>query len=668
MNNIYWNTLYGKYNEITMVDAYTDTVFFSDLLPKKCPTLYQSLDTILTDNSIDHRLLTNTRDIWCRDYMPIQTGEKRFVFYKYNPDYLQTKYYQRTITDVKGIGSIDSLRLADAMDLDLVVDGGNVVRCGNKIVMTEKVFFENKDKAHKEVQRLLEEAFQCDIVFLPWDRNEIMGHSDGIIHYLGDNRVMMTNYADFDIAMARKFTRLLEKHFDVIPLSYNTKRKHKHSWAYINFLQVGRMVLVPQLGIPEDGQALQQISEAMPRCKVIGVPAMEAVRNGGALNCISWNVATRQWNNGFMGEEYRVHGRPISWIKKAAEEGRANWQCNLGVCYFYGEGVEKNLSEASKWYKKAAEQGNAKAQFNLGLGYFKGEGVPLDYGEAMHWFGKASEQGDADAQLHVAWCLEDMQAPQNDVFVACKRAAEMGNADAQCHLGFWYSEGKHGLEKNVAESSRWFMEAANRGNDVAQFQMGLRYETGAGVKKNAKEAAKWYMRAASKNNVVALYRLGCCYYYGDGVTIDNHSAWRCFKKAAELGDSWACFMLGKCYFYGHGVEVNEAEAVKCYQKAAAEHFAPAVYELGKCYFDGAGTEKDTTKALELFREAAEMEYSKALYMMGYCYYNGIIVMKDEDQALDYFKKAAQFGYKEAEERVHDILLSRETQNYDDVPF
>lgn len=666
--NSSWNTLYGKCNEAIMVDACTDTIFFSDLLPKKCPTLYHSLDTILTDNGIDHRLLTNTKDIWCRDYMPIQTSEKRFVFYKYDPDYLQTKYYQRTITDVKGIGNIDSFGLGDAVNLDLVVDGGNVVRCGNKIVMTEKVFFENKDKARKEVQRLLEEAFQCDIVFLPWDRNEIMGHSDGIIHYLGDNRVMMTNYADFDIAMARKFTRLLEKHFDVIPLSYNTKRKHKHSWAYINFLQVGRMVLIPQLGIPEDGQALQQISEAMPRCKVIGVPAMEAVRNGGALNCISWNVATSQWNNGFMGEEYRVHGRPISWIKKEAKEGRANWQCNLGVCYFYGEGVEKNLSEASKWYKKAAEQGNAKAQFNLGLGYFKGEGVPLDYGEAMHWFGKASEQGDADAQLHIAWCLEDMQAPQNDVFVACKRAAEMGNADAQCHLGFWYSEGKNGLEKNVAESNRWFMEAAKRGNDVAQFQMGLRYETGSGVKKNAKEAAKWYMRAASKNNVVALYRLGCCYYYGDGVRIDNHAAWRCFKKASELGDTWASYMLGRCYFCGHGVEEDEAEAVKCYQKAAAEHFAPAVYELGKCYFDGAETEKNTTKALNLFKEAAEMEYAKALYMMGYCYYNGIDVKKDEDQALDYFKEAAQFGYKKAEERVHDILLSRETQNYDDVPF
>jgi len=63
-----------------------------------------------------------------------------------------------------------------------------------------------------------------------------------------------------------------------------------------------------------------------------------------------------------------------------------------------------------------------------------------------------------------------------------------------------------------------------------------------------------------------------------------------------------------------------------------------------------------------------MEYAKALYMMGYCYYNGIVVKKDEDQALEYFKEAAQFGYKKAEERVHDILLSREIQYYDDVPF
>lgn len=239
---------------------------------------------------MEHHLLSNTRDIWCRDHMPIQTDEKRFVFYKYNPNYLQKPHLKRTITDVTQIGEVDCLRQVEAVTLDLVVDGGNVVKCGDKIVMTEKVFFENRDKSRDEVRRLLEEAFLCDIVFLPWDKVETYGHSDGIIHYAGGNRVLMTNYADSDAGMARKFAKILDKHFEVIHLKYNVKCKHARSWSYINYLQIGDLVLVPQLDIPEDEQALQQIASALPQCEVIGVQALEAVRKGGALNCISWNV------------------------------------------------------------------------------------------------------------------------------------------------------------------------------------------------------------------------------------------------------------------------------------------------------------------------------------------------------------------------------------------
>ena len=271
-------------------DSLTNTVFLSEWLPEVCPTLYQSLTKVLKDNAVRYRILGNTNDIWCRDFMPIQTDEKRFVFYQYNPDYLQDKHKRRYITNVNRVQNIDFLRQAETVNLDLVLDGGNVVKCGNKVVMTEKVFVENNDRSRNEVQRLLEEVFRCDIVFLPWDENEKCGHSDGIIHYVGDNRVLLTNYDDLDKTFAQAFLQILEKHFEVIPLKYNVKRQHARSWAYINYLQVDNLVLVPQLGIPEDGQALQQIAEALPACKVVGVPALEAVRKGGALNCISWNV------------------------------------------------------------------------------------------------------------------------------------------------------------------------------------------------------------------------------------------------------------------------------------------------------------------------------------------------------------------------------------------
>jgi agmatine/peptidylarginine deiminase len=174
--------------------------------------------------------------------------------------------------------------------IDLVIDGGNVVKCGDVVVMTEKVFAENKDKSRLEVERILRDAFRCDILFLPWDREEYLGHSDGIIHYAGDGRVLLTNYDDFSPYFFRRFRKYLESRFEVVPLRYKVKRKHARSWAYINFLQVGNLVLIPQLGIEEDRQALEQIGAALPGCELLGIPALEAVRKGGALNCISWNI------------------------------------------------------------------------------------------------------------------------------------------------------------------------------------------------------------------------------------------------------------------------------------------------------------------------------------------------------------------------------------------
>lgn len=277
-----------------ITDNFTNRVYFSSLLPEKYPILNAHITEALQKRGILFFYLSGTKDIWCRDYMPIQIEESHYIFYKYTPNYLQDKIGLQLQTNPEEVFQTDSNRLQpiqhNCIAMDLVIDGGNVVKCSDKIVMTNKVFVENKDKTPKEVQQLLEDAFRCEIIFLPWDKQEKCGHSDGIIHYLGDNRVLMTNYADFDEDYAKEYLQILEKHFEVITLKYNVKRKHQRSWSYINFLQVGNFILVPQLGIPEDEQALQQISDMMPHCEVFGIPALEAVRRGGALNCMSWNI------------------------------------------------------------------------------------------------------------------------------------------------------------------------------------------------------------------------------------------------------------------------------------------------------------------------------------------------------------------------------------------
>ena len=85
-------------------------------------------------------------------------------------------------------------------------------------------------------------------------------------------------------------------------------------------------------------------------------------------------------------------------ILKAAEQGHAWAQFNLGVRYANGRGVPKDVVEAAEWCRKAAEQGHAKAQFNLGAMYAHGWGVLQDAAEATRWYRKAAGQGHVEAQ------------------------------------------------------------------------------------------------------------------------------------------------------------------------------------------------------------------------------------------------------------------------------
>jgi len=66
----------------------------------------------------------------------------------------------------------------------------------------------------------------------------------------------------------------------------------------------------------------------------------------------------------------------VKWYRKAAEQGYAVGQSNLGFMYSNGYGVPKNDAEAIKWYRRAAKQGYAEAQYNLAIMYDQGMGVP----------------------------------------------------------------------------------------------------------------------------------------------------------------------------------------------------------------------------------------------------------------------------------------------------
>ena len=150
---------------------------------------------------------------------------------------------------------------------------------------------------------------------------------------------------------------------------------------------------------------------------------------------------------------------------KAAEQGDAKAQCELGTCYF----VRIDYIEAVKWYKKAAEQGLAIAQYNLGYCYQDGYGGIRDNYEAVKWYKKAAEQGLAIAQYNLGNCYAKGQGISQDYTEAVKwysKAAEQGDANAQYNLGWCYDNGK-GVGENYVEAAQWYSKAAEQGNEDA---------------------------------------------------------------------------------------------------------------------------------------------------------------------------------------------------------
>ena len=83
----------------------------------------------------------------------------------------------------------------------------------------------------------------------------------------------------------------------------------------------------------------------------------------------------------------------MEWYAKAAAQGHAQAQFNLGIRYECGRGVAQDAALAVEWFAKAAAQGHAQAQFNVGLCYELGRGVAQDNALAVQWHTKAAAQG-----------------------------------------------------------------------------------------------------------------------------------------------------------------------------------------------------------------------------------------------------------------------------------
>lgn len=278
-------------------DKNTNLVYFSDLLRTdiKYSSTCKSITTKLDQFKIKYKFLENTNDIWARDYMPIQVTENEFIEYLYDPDYLQNDQYFHTRTITSNV--CQSINLT-TFKTDIIIDGGNIIKSSDCLIMTDKIYIENKENYHsEELTEKLKSTFGVNkIVIIPKDGGDIFGHADGMIRFIDEKTVILNGYFDqYGLQFRKKlFGSLEQAELSWKFLKFNLKNPNKNNWAYINFLQMKELLLIPKLNIEEDQMAIEQFYEFFPdyasQNLIQQVDVREIIKDGGALNCVSWNI------------------------------------------------------------------------------------------------------------------------------------------------------------------------------------------------------------------------------------------------------------------------------------------------------------------------------------------------------------------------------------------
>ena len=113
------------------------------------------------------------------------------------------------------------------------------------------------------------------------------------------------------------------------------------------------------------------------------------------------NLGETEYQKGMEAMKSKDYSSAYEYFRKAAEQGHADAQNQVGEFYYEGKQVSQNAETAFQWYYAAALNGSIKGAGNLGYCFATGTGTVQNYQKAVEWLTKAAEGGDADAMVNL---------------------------------------------------------------------------------------------------------------------------------------------------------------------------------------------------------------------------------------------------------------------------
>lgn len=285
-----------------------NTLVLSSLLNKVInPSWVESLSNTIQRYCDIQVQFIETNNIWCRDFLPIQVRDDKFIQFSLTKDYYPNSMnHLRTDPKpiCKNLGIVPIIPLFNGNPIYL--DGGNIIRKYDKVIITDKVFKDNGIGGHKkktqqdELKRVLKDYLEVDqVIIIPKEPGEYSGHSDGMVRFVNKDTVVINDYSKVDTnqRFVRELYRsLTESGLSIIEVPYKPidgkiNGNQPSSGVYVNFFQVGDTIFLPTFDDPiTDNHSISVFKEIFGSENIIPVPSKDLSLLGGVLNCCSWEI------------------------------------------------------------------------------------------------------------------------------------------------------------------------------------------------------------------------------------------------------------------------------------------------------------------------------------------------------------------------------------------
>ncbi len=270
-------------------------VYLSDLLPKKHSLICNNLINIFEKHDVKYSFIEGTKDIWCRDYMPIQTESGKLIQFRYEPSYLKgNKEYEDSRSDVHELCDRNNLKVEYS---EINLDGGNVLICDRRAILSDRIYSENPDIPREELRRKLAKLLECEIIVIPSLNKTVdfTGHADGMIRFVNRDKVLGIKYDDkYKKDWWKNTKKILEdKNISFVEIPYfedvpDPQNPDSAIGVYVNYLEVNNLIVLPVFDRDEDKQVISILQEQFPNKTIEKINYNEIAKKGGLLNCTTW--------------------------------------------------------------------------------------------------------------------------------------------------------------------------------------------------------------------------------------------------------------------------------------------------------------------------------------------------------------------------------------------